>query len=219
MNDDKLKEDGSNLSAVLRSICQSLDGKSKILDFVKTLPEQDITDIEFILTPRNDVMVRLVESFGGKSIPMDAPLLSDGTLRVLAIAGALLRAEEKSTVFIEEIDNGVHPSRAKHLIDQIRSVGVERNLTIVATTHNPALLDAIPDEELENVSCCFRSETNGSSQIQRIGDLDRYPELIVQGTLGELVTSNVIDRYLRDRSTPDDRLKNYQTWLESLRSQ
>jgi predicted ATPase len=218
-NDDELKEDGSNLSAVLLSICQTTAGMNQVLNFVKTLPEQDITGIKFITTERNDVMVQLEETFGGKSKFMDAPLLSDGTLRVLAIGAALLSADEKSTVFIEEIDNGVHPSRAKHLIDQIRSVGSKRNLTIVATTHNPALLDAIPDDELENVACCFRSETDGSSKIQRIGDLDRYPELIAQGTLGELVTSNVIDRYLRDRSTPEDRLDKYRIWLESLRSQ
>ncbi len=34
--------------------------------------------------------MRLIESFGNKEHKVDAPLLSDGTLRVLAIAATLL---------------------------------------------------------------------------------------------------------------------------------
>ena len=74
--DDEIKEDGSNLSSVLYRIC-SPEGakKARILDFIRSLPEQDIADIQFIKTDRNDVMVRLVESFGHKERIVDAPLL------------------------------------------------------------------------------------------------------------------------------------------------
>lgn len=56
-------------------------------------------------------MVSLTESFGGQLKRYDASLLSDGTLRVLSIAAALLSAPVGTMVVIEEIDNGVHPSR------------------------------------------------------------------------------------------------------------
>ena len=46
-----------------------------------------------------------VETFGGKPTAYDASLLSDGTLRVLAIAAAMLSAPEGSLVVIEQIDN------------------------------------------------------------------------------------------------------------------
>lgn len=72
---------------------------------------QNILDISFIETDRDDVMVRLIESFGGQSRKVDAPFLSDGTLRVLAVTAALLTAPEGALVIIEEIDNGVHPGR------------------------------------------------------------------------------------------------------------
>ena len=51
-------------------------------------------------------MVKLTETFGGSATEYDATLLSDGTLRVLAIAAAVLSAPEGSIVVIEEIDNG-----------------------------------------------------------------------------------------------------------------
>ncbi|MEI7695559.1 MAG: AAA family ATPase [Chlorobium sp.] len=94
--------------------------RAAILEFIQSLPEQAIESLDFLFTPRNEVMVKLVETFGGMPRSYDASLLSDGTLRVFAIAAAMLSATEGSLVVIEEIDNGVHPSRARHLLDQIQ---------------------------------------------------------------------------------------------------
>ena len=105
---EHLAESGSNLSGVLHNLCREQDKKDELLAFVRALPEQDITKIDFIETPRGEVMVTLTETFGGSSKPYEAPLLSDGTLRVLAIAAGIL-SSPGPVVVIEEIDNGVHP--------------------------------------------------------------------------------------------------------------
>ena len=109
------------------------------------LPEQDIQEIDFIETPRGEVMVALTETFGGHATRYDATLLSDGTLRVLAIAAAVLSAPG-GLVVIEEIDNGVHPSRAGQLLNHVSRIAKERDLRVLISSHNPALLDALPDE-------------------------------------------------------------------------
>ena len=216
--DNQMKEDGSNLSSVLLRIWrQSEHGRSKLLEFIRSLPEQNIVDIRFIETDRRDVMVRLVESFGGQNRDVDAPLLSDGTLRVLAVAAVLLSAPPGSLVVIEELDNGVHPSRAENLVRQIRATATERNLQILLTTHNPALLDALPNDCLEDVLCCYRDPDSGESCVTRLGDLDRYPELVAQASLGELVTQRILDRFVKDKTTPEERLQESLSWLEGLR--
>ncbi|TRU24501.1 MAG: ATP-binding protein [Microcystis aeruginosa Ma_SC_T_19800800_S464] len=216
--DDDIKEDGSNLSSVLYAVCQQGETqKNKLLNFIRSLPEQDITDIDFIITDRNDVMVRLIESFGNKKHQMDAPLLSDGTLRVLAIAATLLSANPGTFVIIEEIDNGVHPSRADNLVKQIREIALERKLRVLITSHNPALLDAVPDSDIGNVLCCYRDPQAGDSRIVRLADLERFPELIVQGTLGQLMTKQVLDKFLKDKSTAEQRQQNALSWLEQLK--
>jgi len=174
-------------------------------------------DIRFIETDRRDVMVRLVESFGGQNRDVDAPLLSDGTLRVLAVAAVLLSAPPGSLVVIEELDNGVHPSRAENLVRQIRATATERNLQILLTTHNPALLDALPNDCLEDVLCCYRDPDSGESRVTRLGDLDRYPELVAQASLGELVTQRILDRFVKDKTTPEERLQESLSWLDNLR--
>ena len=214
--DDEMKEDGENLSSVLYSIWRDATQRDELLEFVRTLPEQDITDIRFIETSRNDVMVQVVESFGNKTKEVDAPILSDGTLRVLAVGAALLSAPEGALVIIEEIDNGVHPSRAESLVKQIKRISEGRNLRVLLTSHNPALLDALPDDSLADVLCCYRDPEEGDSRIVRLGDLDRFPELVAQGPLGQLMTKRVLDRFIKDKSTPEDRKRAALSWLEKL---
>ena len=45
--------------------------------------------------PRGEVMVKLVETFGSELAEYDASQLSDGTLRILAVAAAMLSAPEE----------------------------------------------------------------------------------------------------------------------------
>ncbi|TFH87708.1 ATP-binding protein [Billgrantia azerbaijanica] len=215
--DKELKEDGSNLSAVLYQLCRDDDSKQALLAFIRSLPEQDITDIQFIRTERQDVMVRLEETFGEQKRFVDAPLLSDGTLRVLAVGAALLSAPEGALIIIEEVDNGVHPSRADVLVQQIRDVASRRRLRVLLTSHNPALLDALPDSALADVLCCYRDPHGGDSRLIRLGDMERYSELVAQGPLGQLMTRKVLERFVKDRSTPEERQAAALKWLEALK--
>ncbi|HSN88994.1 MAG TPA: AAA family ATPase, partial [Thermoanaerobaculia bacterium] len=85
IQEKRLKRDGSALSSVLRHLTE--DGrKAEILEIIRSVPEQDISDITYLETPRAEVMVQLHETFGGRAVPREAALLSDGTLRVLAVA-------------------------------------------------------------------------------------------------------------------------------------
>ena len=104
-----LTPDGSNVSALVATTCAKPETKALLLSFVRSLPEQDIVDVSTIEAPRGDVMLSVTETFGGVETPREATLLSDGTLRVLAIATALLSVKDGALVVIEEIDNGVHP--------------------------------------------------------------------------------------------------------------
>ena len=123
----------------------------------------------------------------------------------------------QQALIIEEIDNGVHPSRADNLVKQIREIALERKLRVLITSHNPALLDAVPDSDIGNVLCCYRDPQAGDSRIVRLADLERFPELIVQGTLGQLMTKQVLDKFLKDKSTAEQRQQNALSWLEQLK--
>ncbi|MBY6066075.1 AAA family ATPase [Leisingera aquaemixtae] len=232
-SDAKVRGDGSNISAVLFNLCgqpspdatieielpspYSDNHGTDLLMLIKSLPEQNIKGIRFIHEPRGGVMVALQETFGNKILTFDASLLSDGTLRVLSIAAALLSAPPGSMVVIEEIDNGVHPSRAEHLLSSIQRIAERRDLRVLLSTHNPALLDAVPDKSIPDVVFCYRSPEDGTSKLVRLCDLETYPELVAQDTLGGLLTSGVLDRYAKIRSTQSERIRSGLEWLKSIR--
>jgi len=219
ITDSALHSDGSNISSILYRLCEKDRQKEEILDLIRSLPEQDITDIRFIHTPRHEVMVQLTESFGEKKINRDAPLLSDGTLRILGVAAALLSAAKGSLIVLEEIDNGIHPSRAALLLQNIQRVAVERELHVLLTSHNPALLDSLPDSAIPNVVFCYRDPTIGDSRLIRLEDLNDYPELVAQGPLGQLLTTGIIDRYAKHQRDPAQKRSDAKAWLESLKAQ
>lgn len=201
----KLRGDGSNLSSVLAAITQTAAHKADVLQFVRSLPEQDITDVRFIEGPRGEIMVELVESFGGIERPVSARLLSDGTLRVLAAAAAVLSVPEGSLVVIEELDNGVHPPRVRALVDAIVSFARKRRIQVLLTTHNPAFLDAIPSTAISDAVACYRDPVDGTSKVVRLSDLENYPELVAEGPLGHVVTKGTLDRILKRPTTTETR--------------
>ncbi len=226
-NERRLQGDGANLSSVLFDLWGAEDAaeqephrtqRQDILGFIQSLPEQDISRLDFLHGPRGEVMVRLVETFGGTPKPYDAPLLSDGTLRVLAIAAAMLSAPPESLVVIEEIDNGVHPSRARHLLDHINRIAQRRSLRVLLSTHNPALLDALPASALNDVVFCYRDPGGGDSRLVRLADVPDVPELLIQGTLGHLMTSGALERFVKFHPGPQARRAKAKEWLATLRS-
>jgi len=163
-------------------------------------------------------MVQLTESFGGRAQTYEAALLSDGTLRVLAVAAALLSVAEGTLVVIEEIDNGVHPTRAKLLLDNIQRVARERNIRVLLTTHNPALLDAIPVDAIPDVVACYRDPKEGDSRLMSLRQLQDYPELVAQGPVGQLVTRGILERYLKSPKGPEEKAEQARKVLELLQS-
>jgi predicted ATPase len=227
-SEQSLRGDGQNLSAVLLSLwgegaaendVNLAANRAEILQFIRSLPEQDVAGLDFLHEPRGGVMVQLTETFGGSERKYDASLLSDGTLRVLAIAAAMLSAQEGSLVVIEEIDNGVHPSRARHLLERIRSIAEMRKLRVLLSTHNPALLDALPDLAVPDVVFCYRDPQSGSSRLVQLQNVPDYPELIAQGTLGQLSTSGLLERFVKSHTGNDEQRKHRAlAWLESVRA-
>ncbi len=217
--DKRLRGDCANLSGVLFSLCQYRETKAEIIEFIRSLPEQDVQSISFQEGFRGTRMLELIESFGGHQKAWTADLLSDGTLRVLAIAAALLSAERGTTVVIEEVDNGVHPSRARQLLSTMREQAKKRGVRLLLSTHNPALMDALPDEALGDVIFCYRDSVQGDSQLVRLQDLQDYPGLVAQGPLGELVTNGIVDRFVKNPETPEQKKQKALDWLAKMRGE
>ncbi len=95
-------------------------------------------------------------------------------------------------------------------------IAKKRKLRVLISSHNPALLDALPSESVPETVFCYRAPKDGSSRLVRLSDVPDYPELIAQGTIGHLMTQGVLERFVKDHPGPKKRRKQAMKWLESL---
>ncbi len=200
---DLLESDASNIAGVVAALTDEhkAEFESTVSAYVKHLPERDIQRVwaEPVGRFGTDAMLYCEEQWQpGETIEMDARGMSDGTLRFLAIVTALLTRPEGSQLIIEEVDNGLHPSRAGLLLRMLREIGEKRKIDILVTTHNPALLDALDPEMIPFVVVAHRDSETGESKLTLLEDIENLPKLMASGSLGRLTTKGAIERSLSD---------------------
>ncbi|WP_193197739.1 AAA family ATPase [Nostoc sp. MG11] len=200
---DRLESDASNIAGVLAGLPdeQKEEVESTLSTYIKDLPEGDIQRVwaEKVGRFGSDAMLYCQEQWKpGHITEIDARSMSDGTLRFLAILTALLTRPEGSQIVIEEIDNGLHPSRAELLVRILREIGTKRKIDILLTTHNPALLDALGPEIVPFVVVAHRDSETGESKLTLLEDIENLPILLASGRLGRLATRGAIEKSLSD---------------------
>jgi predicted ATPase len=190
--DSVLRRNADNLSAVLKRLASETDARETLLNMTRSLSEAQVSDLTTVSSELGDVMVTIEEMIGGKRRQVPARLMSDGTLRFLAIAAAMLdRPPESLTeqlsgrvLVVEELENGLHPSQAALLLDRLKRTAKERQIRTVATTHSPAILDALTGSDHRSVMVSHR-DREGWSRVTRLTDFPDYFEVVGQTSLGE----------------------------------
>ncbi len=104
LNDESLDDETSDARARLAAICS----------WLAELTPRQIEGIAVEWAPTNEVIFSLFEAPHDR--PLNARVLSDGTLRLAALAVALLGENRRETFVIEEIENGVNPARVQLLL-------------------------------------------------------------------------------------------------------
>jgi predicted ATPase len=198
----RMNQDASNLAGVIATLPEGEKAmvEQTILGYVRDLPEKDIQSLHAELTgPFNDFAVLICTEgwhSGGKPVAVDSRAMSDGTLRFIAITAALLTLPEQTQLIIEEVDNGLHPSRSDLLLKMIREVGQRRHVDVLCSTHNPALLDALGPEMTPFVVVAHRDD-GGDSKLTLLEDVNHLPKLLSSGRLGALATSGELEESLK----------------------
>lgn len=82
------------------------------------------------------------------------------------------------------------------LVNILKEIGEKRNIDILVTTHNPALLDALGPNIVPFVVVAHRDKETGESQLTVLEDIQNFPKLFASASLGKLTTSGAIERSL-----------------------
>ena len=177
------RPDGSNLPWVVRRLAEQ--SPDRLTDWVAHLQTAwpDLESIETVV--REDdrhCYLRLVYR-GGLKVP--SWLVSDGTLRLMALTLPAYLNELKGIYLIEEPENGIHPLAVDALYQSLSSVD---RAQVMLATHSPVMLGlAEPDQVL-----CFAKTGSGASCIVRGSNHPRLRDWRGEVDLGTLFASGVL---------------------------
>jgi predicted ATPase len=197
---DRLYPDGANLAGVLAGLTptRKAEVEATLTRYFQKLPERDIHRVytEPVGKFGKDAMLYCEEGWTEEGIPntVDARGMSDGSLRFLAIVTAMLTRPEDSLLVIEEVDNGLHPSRAHVLLEMLATLGQQRRIDVLVTTHNPALLDAAGFSMVPFIGVVHRDPHQGASRLTQLEDIKALPKLIAGGSLGYLSATGALEQ-------------------------
>ncbi len=156
--DRVLKPDASNLSAVLAHL------KEKTATELR--PDGVLSDIAADLASlvpsvrrlkiRNDINERQYAfslEFVGDLV-FTSRVISDGTLRLLALLTILDDPDRRGTLCFEEPENGVHEGRVPMLVEFLRNAAVvstdpeQPSFQVLLATHSPKVMASLRDHEI-----------------------------------------------------------------------
>lgn len=192
-----LKEDASNIAGVIAALEDDERDRieKKVAEFVRPLPERDIKQVwtETVGMFNKDAMLYCKEEWtNDNEMTLDARGMSDGTLRFIAIVAAILTIPRGTLLMVEEVDNGLHPSRTKELVHALSSLGEECGLDVLCTTHNPVLIDELGDDMFQNICFVKRNAETGCSDIHLLEDKTELARLMAAGSVGDMMIRDQI---------------------------
>lgn len=201
---DHMNPDASNIAGVIAALSDERQEEIAyaVQEYVSRLPERDIQRVwaEPVGRFGTDAILYCEEHWPTNPMApvqtVDSRGMSDGTLRFLAILTALLTRPPGSLLVIEEVDNGLHPSRADLLVQMLRKLGAACGVDVLVTTHNPAVLDALGPEMTPFVTLSHRDPETGHSCLTLLEDLRQLPKLLAMGSLGGISTSGRLEKAL-----------------------
>lgn len=179
-----LGDSGENLSTVLRNLVESEDRERDILEWLRVLTPMDVAALEFDKDARGRVSLVLVEHDKRRT---PAESASDGTLRFLAYLALAFSTDVPTTCFVEELDNGIHPSRLRLLVELIEEQSKKKGLQVVATSHSPALLNLLSEDSLLDSLLVYRTEDSSASKVRPLRELPDFESIARRRQPGTLL--------------------------------
>jgi predicted ATPase len=178
------RPDGSNLAWVIDDFKRRAGDKRFALwvEHVATAVP-GVTAIDTVV--RDDDRHRYVVVTYDSGLQAPSWVLSDGTLRILALTLLAYLGVEGGLILIEEPENGVHPRAIDSVVSALSQVSGRQ---VVLASHSPVVLAALKASQI----LCFAKDNLGATDIVRG---DQHPALrdwLERPDLGNLLVAGVL---------------------------
>jgi len=182
----ELRADAGNVAAFLLKMKEKQSARyQRIRETIQLIaPFFD----DFLLEPQTkgeNELVRLEWRQKGSTFPFQPWQLSDGTIRFVCLATALLQPSPPTTIVIDEPELGLHPVALEALSALIHEASLHTQLII--STQSVPLLD-----HFEAAQVVVVDRANGASVFKRLDPAD-LEQWIADFSVGDLVRKNIIE--------------------------
>jgi len=185
----RMGERGENFASVVQAIIADEGLRSAYLSWLRQLTPIELDDIVILEGALQEPLFALRE--GERELP--APILSDGTLRFAAITAAFFQPDMPAIITLEEIENGIHPSRLRLLLELLKSQSGNSGPQVFATTHSPVVLAWLEEKDYETTFLFKKDDETGATIVTPLSKVPRLIELVRKQPLGELFTEGWLE--------------------------
>jgi predicted ATPase len=179
---NRLGERGENFAALVQTILRDPRARTAYVSWLRQMIPTELDNVDILPGALGEPLFALIE--GRKQYP--APILSDGTLRFAALAAAFFQPDMPKSILIEEIENGIHPTRLRLLMELLKSQAKATGTQVFVTTHSPMLLGWLDEEGYRSTFVCQRDEETGESRIRSLASIPHFKELAAKQSVGEM---------------------------------
>ncbi len=196
INDNEfLRRDAENLAAFLYRIQQTYPAYyAKIRDVVR-LAAPFFDDFKLRAVADKPELIQLEWLQRDSDYPFRPSQLSDGTLRFICLATALLQPSPPPTMLFDEPELGLHPY-ALTLLASLFQQAAQQTRQVIVSTQSAQLLNEFAPEDVIVVE-----RTRGESVFRRL-ESAQLSEWLEEYTLGELWQKNVLGGRPRNEEIP-----------------
>lgn len=175
--------DGSNLPWIVSELENKDHSRKKLWVQHLATTLDDLEDVETIERPEDRSRYLVLRYKNGLEAP--SWVLSDGTLRMMALTLLAYAPAAPRVVLIEEPENGIHPKAVETVMQSLSSV---YDAQILCATHSPVVLSLMRSNQV----LCFGKTSEGSVDIVRGDQHPRLREWQSALNLGDLFAAGVL---------------------------
>jgi predicted ATPase len=172
-----MSENGEGLASIIHEI-EANGSKPVLLEWLKELRPDEVDDIYTLEGLNSDFVLAIKEG----NEEFRSSVLSEGTLRFIALAAAFFQPSMPEVLVIEEIEKDLHPSRLRLLLELMRYQSKRTGTQVFATTHSPTLLAWLTEEDRKTTFVCTRDAESGATKMRSLAEIPRFEELLEKGS-------------------------------------